>query len=138
MQSLRARFIRDTPQEHRPQFALHEPQTTLAQLKAHTQELNALDKEYRDAFKAAADAAWDNRIKAEYREKIKAVKDECADKNIEDIRRWVQENANHPIFMAIAERIGYDATGRKDPVNELPTICEEYRRLAEEGPDFFG
>ena len=137
VQSLRDRFIRDTPQAHRPQFALHEPQTTLAQLKAYTQDLNVLDKAYRAAFKAAADAAWGNRVKAEYREKIDAVKAECAEKNTEDIRRWVQENANHPVFMAIAERIGYDATGRKDSVNELPTICEEYHRFAE-APDFFG
>ena len=137
VQSLRDRFIRDTPQAHRPQFALHEPQTTLAQLKAYTQDLNVLDRDYRAAFKAAADAAWGNRVKAEYREKIDAVKAECAEKNTEDIRRWVQENANHPVFMAIAERIGYDATGRKDSVNELPTICEEYHRFAE-APDFFG
>lgn len=137
VQSLRNRFIRDTKLTHRPEFALHEPQTTLAQLKAYTQDLNVLDREYRAAFKAAADAAWGNRVKAEYREKIDAVKAECAEKNVEDIRQWVRENANHPVFMAIAEHIGYDATGRKDPVNELPIICEEYHRFAE-APDFFG
>ena len=45
---------------------------------------------------------------------------------------------NEPIFMAIAERIGYDATGRKDPINDLNMICEEYQRFSDENPDFFG
>ena len=36
---------------------------------------------------------------------------------------------NYPIFMAIAEHIGYDATGRKDPLNDLDKILEEYRKF---------
>jgi len=36
---------------------------------------------------------------------------------------------NYPIFMAIAEHIGYDATGRLDPINELETIYYEYRKF---------
>lgn len=36
---------------------------------------------------------------------------------------------NYPIFMAIAEHIGYDATGRKDPVNDLDKILIEYRKF---------
>ncbi|GIW68043.1 MAG: hypothetical protein KatS3mg096_911 [Candidatus Parcubacteria bacterium] len=36
---------------------------------------------------------------------------------------------NYPIFMAIAEHIGYDATGRKDPINDLDKILEEYRKF---------
>jgi len=36
---------------------------------------------------------------------------------------------NYPIFMAIAEHIGYDATGRKDPINDLNKILEEYRKF---------
>ena len=45
---------------------------------------------------------------------------------------------DEPIFMAIAERIGYDATGRKDSINDLKIICEEYRKFSDENPDFFG
>ena len=112
-------------------------QTARAELKAQTSKLNALEKEYKAAFKAAADPEWENQIKAEYKEQIDAVKEEWEEKNVEDIREWVRENANHPIFMAIAERIGYDATGRKDSINELNTICEEYRKFIE-NPDFFG
>ena len=78
-----------------------------------------------------------NRSAQNFMEQIDVVKEEWEDKNIEDIREWVRENANHPIFMAIAARISYDATGRKDSVNELDTICEEYRKFVE-NPDFFG
>lgn len=36
---------------------------------------------------------------------------------------------NYPIFMAIAEHIGYDATGRKIPHNDLDKIVEEYHKF---------
>ena len=118
------------------EFESLDAQTARAELKAQTSELNTVEKEYKAAFKAAANPEWENEIKTEYKEKIDAVKEEWEDKNAEDIREWVRENANHPIFMAIAERIGYDATGRKDPVNDLNTICEEYQKFTE-NPDFF-
>ena len=76
------------------------------------------------------------KLRRNTKKKLTLVKEEWADKNAEDIREWVQENANHPIFMAIAERIGYDATGRKDSVNDLKAICDEYRKFVE-NPDFF-
>jgi len=40
-----------------------------------------------------------------------------------------EELGNYPIFMAIAEHIGYDATGRKDPINDLDRILEEYKKF---------
>ena len=136
VQTLSAFFFPEMDPTPTTEFALYNYQTARAELKAQTSKLNALEKEYKAAFKAATDSAWENQIKAEYKEKIDAVKEEWTDKNAEDIREWVKENANHPIFMAIAERIGYDATGRKDSVNELNTICEEYRKFIE-NPDFF-
>jgi type I restriction enzyme M protein len=36
---------------------------------------------------------------------------------------------NYPIFMAIAEHIGYDATGRKIPQNDLDKIVEEHHQF---------
>jgi type I restriction enzyme M protein len=36
---------------------------------------------------------------------------------------------NYPIFMAVAEHIGYDATGRKIPQNDLDMIVEEYHKF---------
>ena len=132
----RERFIRDTSPEDPQEFELYDEHTANKQLKTYKKELTALVKEYNEKYKAASDSEWESKIKEEYKEKIDAVKEALADKNAEDIRRWVQENANHPIFMAMAEHIGYDATGREDPINDLDAICDEYRRFTED-PNFF-
>ena len=136
VQTLSAFFFPEIESTPTTEFESLDAKTARVELKAETSKLNALEKEYKAAFKAAADPAWESEVKVEYKEKINAVKEEWTDKNAENIREWVRENANHPIFMAIAERIGYDATGRKDPVNDLDTICEEYRKFTE-NPDFF-
>jgi type I restriction enzyme M protein len=39
-----------------------------------------------------------------------------------------EKATNYPIFMAIAEHIGYDATGRPDS-NDLPKILEEWKKF---------
>ncbi len=138
VQSLRERFVRD--QKPSPPFRLtstDQSQAAPTQLKAYISELNELEKAYKTDFLAAANPEWESEVKAEYKEKIDTVKEELADQNAEDIRQWIKENANYPIFMAIAEHIGYDATGRKDPLNDLDMICEEYQRFTE-NPDFFG
>ena len=38
----------------------------------------------------------------------------------------------YPIFMATAEHIGYDATGRTDPINDLDPIHKEYEKFKDE------
>ncbi len=44
---------------------------------------------------------------------------------------------NYPIFMALAEHIGYDSTGRPDK-NEFPDIVEAYKKFRKkQGIDFF-
>ena len=135
----RERFVRDTRPEDAQGFELFDKRTANEQLKTHQRDLTTLVKEYKEQFKAASDSEWEDQIKEEYKERIDAVKEALADKNAEDIRQWVRENANHPIFMAMAERIGYDATGRRDPVNDLNAICKEYRKFTDtEDPDFFG
>ena len=136
VQTLSAFFFPEIESTPTTEFELFNVQTARVELKAQTSKLNALEKEYKAAFKAAADPEWESQIKAGYKEQIDAVKEEWEDKNTEDIREWVRENANDPIFMAIAERIGYDATGRKDEINDLNTICDEYRKFIE-NPDFF-
>ena len=137
VQSLRDRFIRDSDRLPVPQIPILNPKATRTQLREYTTDRKKLEQEYNEAFNAAADSEWESEVKAEYKEKIDAVKEELADKNIEDIRRWIQENQNTPIFMAIAEHIGYDATGRKIPINDLNTIREEYQRFVK-NPSFFG
>ncbi len=43
-----------------------------------------------------------------------------------------------PIFMAIAEHIGYDATGRKDQINDLEKIYEEYKKFEVNSKNYKG
>ncbi len=137
VQALRARFIGDNASETVPDPTPSDPKTARAQLKEHTADLNTLEQEYLAAFKKVADPEWEREIKADYKEKMDALKEEWADQNAEDIREWIQENKNDPTFMAIAERIGYDATGREDPINDLDMIYDEYQRFTQD-PDFFG
>ena len=40
--------------------------------------------------------------------------------------------------MAIAEHIGYDATGREDPINDFDRIYEEYRKFKENPDNYKG
>ena len=42
-----------------------------------------------------------------------------------------EELGPYRIFMAIADYIGYDATGREIPQNDLPEILERYREFKE-------
>lgn len=45
-------------------------------------------------------------------------------------RKGEKENlGRYKIFMAIADHVGYDATGRKDPINHLSKIAEEYAKF---------
>lgn len=44
----------------------------------------------------------------------------------------------YPIFMAIAEHIGYDATGREDPINDLDKIAEEYKKFLKDPKNYAG
>jgi len=45
---------------------------------------------------------------------------------------------NYPIFMAIADHIGYDATGRKDPKNDLVEVKDEYKKFVKNPSDYKG
>ena len=45
--------------------------------------------------------------------------------------RFKNELTNYPIFMAIAEDIGFDATGKETGNNELITISKELNRFIE-------
>lgn len=62
---------------------------------------------------------------------------ECGDK-VEELKSFLtdqyqqakkKELTDYPIFMAIAENIGYDATGKKTAVNELDIIGEELKKF---------
>lgn len=69
---------------------------------------------------------WKKEISTEYAQKVSDLKDELEE---EFITRKQQQLADYPIFMAIAEDIGYDATGRPTGNNELEIIEEELTRF---------
>ena len=51
-------------------------------------------------------------------------------------KRINEKLGDYRIFMAIADHIGYDATGRTDSINDFSTIIEEYHKFRK-NPYFF-
>lgn len=76
-------------------------------------------------------------ISDDYNDKLNTLKEELEENyQIEKQKQLL----DYPIFMAIAENIGYDATGRTIPQNDLPDITEELKRFItaiETGQDSF-
>jgi type I restriction enzyme M protein len=82
-------------------------------------------------------AVWKKELSDEYSEKIKAVKEALEDEFIEQVKAQLTD---YSIFMAIAEDIGYDATGRDTGNNELEKIAPELGRFIQDvikGKDSF-
>jgi len=55
------------------------------------------------------------------------------------LRRWAageDPQSDYPIFMGVADHVGYTATG-KDDTNDLPSIADAYREFGDQNPDFF-
>jgi type I restriction enzyme M protein len=65
-------------------------------------------------------------ISDQYSNKLNALKEELEENYQSEKQARLPD---YPIFMAIAEYIGYDATGRTIPQNDLPEITEELRRF---------
>ena len=71
---------------------------------------------------------WNADLLAMYSNKV----DEMKSKLTEEYQLAKQKQLlDYPIFMAIAEQIGYDATGKKIAVNELDVIGEELKKFIE-------
>lgn len=70
-----------------------------------------------DAFKE-----WKKAVAAEYKEKVDTLKETLS---VQYLTQKQQVLPDYPIFMAIAEDIGYDATGKPTTINELDTIGTE-------------
>lgn len=64
----------------------------------------------------------------EFNEKIENVKELLTEKYNEEHK---EKLLNYPIFMAIAENIGYDASGKETDINELEDISKELARFIE-------
>ena len=71
---------------------------------------------------------WKKEVNAEYKEKIDTLKETLSDQYLEQKKQTLDD---YPIFMAIAEDIGYDATGKPTHNNELEVIGKELARFIE-------
>jgi type I restriction enzyme M protein len=69
---------------------------------------------------------WKEAINAEYAEKISDLKEQLQDEYQQQKQKKLPD---YPIFMALAEDIGYDATGKQTNNNELLLIGEELKRF---------
>ncbi|MCH5273216.1 MAG: restriction endonuclease subunit M [Lachnospiraceae bacterium] len=73
----------------------------------------------------------------EFDEQIESAKESLSELYLEQYKKVLTD---YPIFMAIAEDIGYDATGKETGKNELPEISKElakFIKAIEEGSDHF-
>lgn len=85
------------------------------------QRITAIDAKKTEEYKT-----WNSELLTEYASKI----DELKTQLIEEYQQTKQrELPDYPIFMAIAEEIGYDATGKKTANNELSVISEELKKF---------
>ena len=70
--------------------------------------------------------SWNADLLEEYGDKVEELKSFLTDQYQQAKQK---ELTDYPIFMAIAENIGYDATGKKTAVNELDIIGEELKKF---------
>lgn len=81
-----------------------------------------------EAKKTEEYKSWNSDLLANYSNKV----DELKDRMTDDYQQAKQRKLpDYPIFMAIAEVIGYDATGKKTAINELDYIGEELKKFIE-------
>jgi len=85
------------------------------------QRISATAAKQTDEYKT-----WNADMLAEYANKIDELKSQLSE-NYQQSKQ--NELPDYPIFMAIAEEIGYDATGKKTDNNELDVIGEELKKF---------
>ena len=70
--------------------------------------------------------SWNASMLEEYAAKIDELKTGLTEQYLQTKQNMLPD---YPIFMAIAEEIGYDATGKKTATNELEVIGEELKKF---------
>ena len=70
--------------------------------------------------------SWNTTMLEEYAAKIDELKTNLTEQYLQAKQNKLPD---YPIFMAIAEEIGYDATGKKTATNELEIIGEELKKF---------
>lgn len=112
-------------------------------LKKKKDEVAKINKQMKQAEKAENKSEVEvlkNRrqtVSEEYDEQIEFIRENLSDAYLEQYKQLLND---YPIFMAIAEDIGYDATGKETKRNELPAISKELAKFInaiEEGRDNF-
>lgn len=100
--------------------------------KLHIKELRDFDNPDKLQGKELAQSEpykeWKKEVTGQYAEQLDDVREKLTDLYEERSR---QELDDYDIFMAIAEDIGYDATGKETGNNELETIGPELARFIE-------
>ena len=86
-----------------------------------SQKISTTAAKQTEAYKS-----WNAELLAEYADKVEELKALLTDVYQQAKQR---ELTDYPIFMAIAENIGYDATGKKTAINELDVIGEELKKF---------
>lgn len=100
----------------------HQQKQKAEEIKA-AQKISATGAKKTEEYKS-----WNADLLAMYSNKV----DELKSKLTEEYQSTKQKQLpDYPIFMAIAEQIGYDATGKKIAVNELDIIGEELKKFIE-------
>lgn len=85
------------------------------------QKISATEAKKTEEYKS-----WNTDLLAEYATKVEELKSTLTEAYQQAKQR---ELTDYPIFMAIAENIGYDATGKKTTINELDIIGEELKKF---------
>ena len=95
--------------------------------KAKADEIKGKQRISATAAKQTDDyKTWNADMLAEYANKIDELKSQLSENYLQSKQN---ELPDYPIFMAIAEEIGYDATGKKTDNNELDVIGEELKKF---------
>lgn len=91
-------------------------------------EIKAKDKHPKASKKEIGDLIKDDKTKIQnqFKDKVNFLKEELAEKYFTAKQTTLDD---YPIFMAIAEDIGYDATGRNTNNNELTEIGKELSKF---------
>ena len=96
-------------------------------IKDHTGFENFTGKAVKKEIEKTQDFIdWKKEITDQYNQKINELKEELSDKYILEKQAKLDD---YQIFMAIAEDIGYDATGKPTGINELDLIEPELKRF---------
>ena len=85
------------------------------------QRISATAAKQTDEYKS-----WNTTMLEEYAAKIDELKTNLTEQYLQAKQNKLPD---YPIFMAIAEEIGYDATGKKTATNELVVIGEELKKF---------